>query len=155
MKYWRLIIIGLAFVFLMYYYFVVYKDDQVDDDRQQTQQQQMTNQKQWETQTDEEQRVVVKATPVTLSKAEPIWKFTVSFTTHSGDLDQDPTKAVVLVDDSGNTFQPTAWEGPGPGGHHREGTLTFNAIQPSPKFIELKVKDVGGISERSFKWNLE
>jgi hypothetical protein len=155
MKYWRFIIIGLAFVFLMYYYFGVYKNDQVDYDRQQTEQQQMTNQKQWETQTDEQQPVVVKATPVTLGKTEPIWKFTVAFTTHSGGLDQDPTKSVVLVDDSGNIFQPTAWEGPGPGGHHREGTLTFNAVQPSPKFIELKVKDVGGILERSFKWNLE
>lgn len=154
MKYWRYIAIGLAFVFLLYYYFAVYRDAR-QHDAANTSPQQTTTQKQWETKTDEQQPILVKATPVSLGKSEPVWKFTVAFTTHSGDLEQDPTKVVALVDDSGNTYQPTAWEGPGPGGHHREGTLLFNAVQPTPKYIELKIKDVGGIPERSFKWNLE
>lgn len=154
MKYWRFIVLGLAFALLVYYYFAVYRDGQ-HDAQVQTQQKQTATQKQWETKADEQPPVLIKVTPTELNSSGNQWKFTIAFTTHSGDLDQDPTKVVSLVDDQGSSYQPIAWEGPGPGGHHREGTLVFNAIQPTPKLIELKVKDVGGIPERSFKWNLE
>lgn len=154
MKYWRYIAIGLVFVFLLYYYFAVYRDaDQ--HDTQNVNQQQTTTQKQWETKTDEQAPVLIKVTPIELGSNQNQWKFTVAFTTHSVDLDQDPTKVMSLIDDQGKTYLPTAWEGPGPGGHHREGTLSFKAIQPLPKYIELEVKDVGGIPERSFRWDLE
>ena len=99
--------------------------------------------------------VTVEVTPLELSKEAKTWNFAVAFTTHSGNLDQDLTKVTVLTDDQGNVYQPTVWEGSPPGGHHRSGTLRFNPINPTPKFIELKVKDVGGVPERSFKWNLE
>ena len=153
MKYWRFIAVGLAFIFLMYYYFAVYRDARQHDVQQSNQQQ--TTQKQWETKTDEQEPVLIKVTPVQLGLNQNPWKFEVTFTTHSGDLDIDPTKVISLVDDKGNMYQPATWEGPGPGGHHISGTLLFNPITPFPKSVELKVKDVGSISERTFKWNLE
>lgn len=153
MKYWRFIIIGLAFVFLLYYYFAVYRDARQHDTTN-TSQQQTTTQKQWETKTDEQSPVLVKVTPVQFGSNQHQWKFEVTFTTHSGDLDFDPIKAAVLLNDTGEIFSPTLWEGPGSGGHHISGNLSFNAIS-NTKFVELKIKNVGGVAERSFKWNLE
>ncbi len=154
MKYWRFIAIGLAVIFLLYYYFAVYPDGRKGRE-QAAQTSQEQNAKQWETKTDEPPPVSIKITPTEFGKDAKLWKFTVVFTAHSGDLDQDPTKVAVLVDDKGSVYQPVSWEGPGPGGHHREGALIFNSINPIPKYVELKIKDVGGVPERSFRWNLE
>lgn len=153
MKYWRFIAIGLAFIFLMYYYFVVYRDARQHDT--QTANQQTITQKLWETKSDEQAPVLIKVTPTQLGSGQNPWKFTVTFTTHSGDLDQDPTKVAVLIDDRGNTYRPISWEGPQPGGHHIEGSFLFDTIEPTPKYVELKILDVGGIPERIFKWSLE
>lgn len=153
MKYWRFIAIGLAAVFLAYYYFAVYRDARQQDTANTNQQ--ITTQKQWETKTDERLPVLIKVTPMELGPNQNQWKFTVTFTTHSGDLNQDPAKVISLIDDQGKNYQPIAWEGPEPGGHHIEGAIVFNTINPAPKFIELKIKDVGDIPERSFKWNLQ
>lgn len=152
MKYWQFIAIALAFVFLIYYYFAVYQDGQKDYVQVD---QSQTAQKQWETYTSEQEPVLIKITPTQLGSGQSPWKFMVTFTTHSGDLDQDPTKVAVLVDDTGNTYRPISWEGPQPGGHHIEGSLLFNAVEPVPNYVELKILDVGGISERIFKWSLE
>ena len=84
-----------------------------------------------------------------------VYIFRITFTTHSGSLDDDPTSVASMVDEVGNVYLPTGWEGPGPGGHHREGMLVFNAIESTPKYIELRVNGIGGISERLFRWNLE
>ncbi len=109
----------------------------------------------WETKTDDQPPIAIKVTPVELGKNMETWKFQVIFDTHSGSLDDDLLTVASLVDDKGSVYQPTAWEGPGPGGHHREGTIIFNPVQPLPEYIELKIKNVGGVSERSFKWNIE
>lgn len=106
----------------------------------------------WETKTDAQPPVTVSITPVEFGKNTAVWKFDIAFNTHSGSLDDDPLQIAVLADNQGRIYQPTAWEGPGPGGHHREGTLIFDAISPMPPYIELKIKDVGGIPERLFKW---
>ena len=134
----------IIFVLLLPFYFTACRNDVSPP-----------NQKKLETKTDEQASVTVEVTPLELSKEAKTWNFTVAFTTHSGNLDQDLTKVAVLTDDKGNVYQPTAWEGSPPGGHHRSGTLIFNSLNPTPKFIELKIKDVGGVPERSFKWNLE
>jgi predicted small integral membrane protein len=63
-------------------------------------------------------------------------------------------KVSVLLDDMGNSHQPTAWEGAEPGGHHREGILKFDPITTKIKSLTLKIKDIGGISERAFQWSL-
>ena len=122
---------------------------------QQTEQPANTVQDNWDTKIDDQPPVTIKVTPVEFGKDTETWKFQVVFDTHSGSLDQDPTKVMSLTDDNGNTYQPSAWEGAGPGGHHREGVLIFNAINPVPLNVELKIKDVGGIAERSFRWDLE
>lgn len=144
------IIIGLIVVALIYFGF--FNGKRAINDNQQIKQ---SSTPQWETKTDEQPPVTVKVTPVQFGKNSSVWKFDIAFETHSGSLDEDPTKVVTLSDDKGNTYQPISWDGAGPGGHHREGILLFNAITPSPGFIELNVTNVGGVPERLFKWNLE
>ena len=56
--------------------------------------------------------------------------FAVAFDTHSVDLDLDVPDAVTLTVD-GQVWTDPAWDGTGPGGHHREGTLTFTAASPA------------------------
>ena len=153
MKYWRFIAIGLAFIFLLYYYFAVYRDARQHDLQESNQQQ--TTQKQWETKIDEQEPILIKVTPTQLGSDQNPWKFEIIFTTHSGDLNQDPTKIVTLVDDKGSIYQPTGWEGPGPGGHHVAGNIVFKPITPLPNWVEVKIKEVGGVPERSFRWNLK
>ncbi len=138
MKYLLYIIIGLATTAFLY--FGIFNSEQ-------------SNQ-QWETKTDNQLPVTIKVTPIELSQSANQWRFTVVFDTHSESLDQDLTKAISLADDKGSAYQPIAWEGSGPGGHHREGVLVFNAIQPMPQSVELKIKNVGGIPERLFQWDI-
>lgn len=109
----------------------------------------------FKTQTDEQQPVSISITPVELSADSQSWKFKISFDTHSGSLDDNPLEVVSLVDDTGKIYKPSLWNGPVPGGHHIEGELVFDAINPIPKFVDLKIKNVGGISERSFRWELK
>lgn len=49
---------------------------------------------------------------------------------------------------------PLRWDGPPPGGHHWNGTLTFPQIVPRPNAIKIIVRDVGGIATRTFDWIL-
>lgn len=109
----------------------------------------------WETKTDEQWPVLVKVTPLEPGARAGQWKFNVVFDTHSAELDFDILQAVSLVDDQGRANSPLAWDGPGPGGHHREGILTFAAINPTPPFVELKIKNIAGIPERALRWNFE
>ncbi len=109
----------------------------------------------WETRIDEQPPVIIEVTPLEFGREAAQWKFGVVFTTHSGSLEEDPAVSAFIVDDEGKMYQPMAWEGDGPGGHHREGTLIFNAVDPAPRYIEMKMNDIGGIAERSFRWNIE
>lgn len=111
--------------------------------------------RQRETKSDDQPPIAVRVTPMELGKDAKMWKFEISFDTHAGSLDQDPLKSLILFDDKGNTYSPVSWEGPGAGGHHRQGMLIFNPIRPAPPYVELMVKDVGGIPERAFKWEIK
>lgn len=155
MKYLKFSPIIFAFAFLLYYYFGVYQPQEQASSPQNQPSEQSTNteQKQWDTKSDDQPPISIEITPIEFGQDAKLWKFALVFDTHSGSLDQDPTKVVSLTDDKKNTYQPTTWEGPGPGGHHREGVLTFNPIQPLPEYIELKIENVGGITERSFRWS--
>lgn len=146
MKYWIFVSLGLALILVLGYYLVM----TIKGPNPQS-----SNQKLWETKVDEQEPISIKVIPLQLGAGQNPWKFEVIFTTHSGDLDVDASKAAVLVDDKGNVFQPTSWEGPGPGGHHISGNLLFDPITPLPNFVELKIKNVGGIPERAFRWSLE
>ena len=150
LRYIRFIMIGLVAVFLAYFFFVVNRDAR--ESSAQNFNQQQADRGGFITQTDEQGQVSVKVTPQVLANSTQ-WKFDVVFDTHSVDLNQDLVQIAVLVDDRGSEYKPTVWEGPGPGGHHREGVLVFEAISPVPSSIEVKIKDVGGVPERSFKWN--
>lgn len=56
--------------------------------------------------------------------------FAVEFDTHSVDLDFDVDDAATLTVE-GKAWTDPAWDGTNPGGHHREGTLTFTAAGPA------------------------
>ena len=116
--------------------------------------QQPNNSQKLETKTDEQASVTVTVTPMDISPQSKEWKFDVVMDTHSVELDQNMIIVATLVADNGEEYRPLRWEGAEAGGHHREGVLIWSAIEPMPKLVEIKIKDIGGIPERSFKWDL-
>jgi hypothetical protein len=88
--------------------------------------------------------------------------FTIAMNTHAVDLDRyDLRQLAVLRTDKGLDVQPISWDAP-KGGHHRQGTLMFPAktadgsplIGSSTRSLELVIRDVAGVPERTFLWNL-
>jgi hypothetical protein len=81
-------------------------------------------------------------------------RFEISLDTHSVDLDSYDLKALSsLRDDAGKVYQPTKVENKG-SGHHRRLVLVFPKLARGNKRLELVVKDVAGVKERSFVWDL-
>lgn len=105
-----------------------------------------------ESQVSSEGGVEVSVTPKADDKKT--WSFEIDLTTHQGSLDTDLTKESFLLSDSKEKVLPQNWTGDPLGGHHRRGVLKFDSFQSVPLTIELKIKNVGGVSERTFKWNL-
>ena len=99
--------------------------------------------------------VTVAVTPQNLAASAKSWDFKVVLDTHSGELNDDFVKTTTLLDDKGGRHVPVQWEGAGPGGHHREGTLKFNAVTPTPTTIELRITRAGESAPRSFRWQLK
>lgn len=145
MNYLKVILIGL--IVLAFLFFVVFRNQSDSSPQQQTEK------TLFETQTNEQGQVSIKVTPEVLSGGQG--RFRIVFDTHSVDLNQDLLKIALLTDDQGSAYTPTRWEGSGPGGHHREGTLVFESMNEAVSSIELNLKDVGGVSERLFTWNLK
>jgi hypothetical protein len=82
-------------------------------------------------------------------------RFQVVLDTHSVALDGYDLKAItVLRDDSGKTYLPTGVENKG-SGHHREATVIFPKVSSEANRLEIVLKDVAGVKERTFRWNLE
>jgi hypothetical protein len=78
----------------------------------------------------------------------------VGLDTHTVNLDGYTLEEIVLLrDDSGQTYPLEAVEKASGGGHHREAVLRFGKVPPEAKMIELVVKDVAGVKERTFHWN--
>lgn len=75
----------------------------------------------------------------------------VKITTHSGSLDFDPKVISTLEDDHGNQYAALDWQGSGPGGHHRSGTLLFPKLNSGAKKIKLIIEDA---YIRIFEWDL-
>jgi hypothetical protein len=69
-------------------------------------------------------------------------------------LSDDLMQTAVLLDDAGRKRSPVAWEGAGPGGHHREGVLKFRPLAPAPAAVELQIQRAGEAKPRSFRWRL-
>jgi hypothetical protein len=99
--------------------------------------------------------VTVRVTPTQLAPGAAIWEFQVVLDTHSQDLSDDLVGNSVLIGAKGAQHAPLAWEGAGPGGHHRKGMLRFRALQPAPESIELQIRRPGEAGPRSFRWTLK
>ncbi|HKU52055.1 MAG TPA: hypothetical protein VJQ25_06285 [Nitrospira sp.] len=82
-------------------------------------------------------------------------RFQVVLDTHSVNLDSYDLKTIsVLRDGAGNTYAPTAVDNKG-SGHHRETLVSFAKVVSGTKRIELVIKDMAGVKERVFRWDLE
>lgn len=99
--------------------------------------------------------VTVAVTPSALAPSAKVWAFKVAYDTHTKDLSDDVAATAVLSDGKGREAKPLAWEGPGPGGHHRAGVLTFQAFDPAPAAIELHIARPGESSRRTFRWSIK
>ena len=99
--------------------------------------------------------VTVAVTPVAFAPAQKVWSFRVVYDTHTQELSDDVVAGAVLADDKGRAVKPLAWEGPGPGGHHRSGVLKFPALEPFPQSIELRLARPGEAAPRVFRFPLK
>lgn len=88
--------------------------------------------------------------------------FAVEMDTHTVNLDgYDLQKLSSLRIDRGQEIQPTSWSAPS-GGHHRSSVLTFPTtladgtpvIGPNTRTLELVIRSVGSVPERTFSWTL-
>ena len=98
--------------------------------------------------------VTVKVTYLDL-KTDNDLRFQVALDTHSVNLDSYDLKTVtVLRDDTGKTYLPTGIESKG-SGHHREAMLIFPKMSGEAKRIQIVIKDVAGVKERTFDWDVQ
>jgi YHS domain-containing protein len=104
-------------------------------------------------QTDDQKSVKVKVAPRKIKLGEPV-KFKITFDTHSVDLSFDPAAITSLELDNSFVLRPEEWDGAGPGGHHRSGILVFKNIPKETKTLKLTLRNVAGVPERIFVWNL-
>lgn len=83
--------------------------------------------------------------------------FDVQLDTHSVDLDSFDLADTTLRNDRGETMKARPWSAP-KGGHHREGTLTFDgdatAFVAGANWIELVIAGVGDLPERTLRWEV-
>lgn len=93
--------------------------------------------------------VTVSITPLVIDATTA--RFQIALDTHSGSLDIDLAIASELLVD-GQLAPPGVWDGAAPGGHHREGTLTFSASAVSGATVRLRI---GGLpTDVSASWQM-
>lgn len=88
--------------------------------------------------------------------------FAITLDTHSGDLSKfDFVKNVTLRNDRGQQVTPSRWVATADGAHHRAGGLVFSrtdqagrVLDAQAKVLELIVRDLGGVPERTLRWTL-
>ena len=103
--------------------------------------------------TDDQKSVKVKVTPQEIRFGKPV-QFKIVFDTHSVDLSFDLTAISTLELDNNFVLRPEKWDGAAPGGHHRSGTLIFKGISKETKSLKLTLRNVAGVPERTFVWDL-
>lgn len=82
-------------------------------------------------------------------------RFRLEMTTHIRDLDPYRFEQIIrLRDETGKEFAPLAVEQMMGGGHHRTAVLRFPAPNQDMTALEVVVRDVAGIPERLFRWDL-
>lgn len=99
--------------------------------------------------------VTVAVTPVNVAADAKAWEFRIVLDTHTADLNDDLVSSAALIDSAGRRHAPFAWDGAGPGGHHREGVLRFKPIMPRSQSIELQITRAGENAPRVFRWVLD
>jgi hypothetical protein len=96
----------------------------------------------------------VEVIPLNLDQPETALHFQVAMNTHWVELDYDLTRLAVLRTDRGDEVTPLRWDG-SRGGHHVSGILYFPAVNlEDVHWIELVIRDVAGVPERDFRWEL-
>ncbi len=81
-------------------------------------------------------------------------RFDIALDTHSVNLDAYDLKALSLLrEEVGKDYQPTHVENKG-SGHHRQVILVFPKPSAEAKNLELVIKDMAGVKERVFRWDL-
>ncbi|MBI2985357.1 MAG: hypothetical protein HYY45_01180 [Deltaproteobacteria bacterium] len=97
--------------------------------------------------------VTVKATYLNPHSPGDV-RFQVTLDTHSVDLDEYDLKDLSLLrDETGKTYQSTRVDNKG-SGHHRQITVIFPKVSPETRWLELVIKDIAGVKERSLRWDL-
>jgi len=82
-------------------------------------------------------------------------RFSAVLDTHSVNLDGYELKNITFLrDETGKIYPPTAVENKG-SGHHREVVLTFPKVSPESKRMDVVIKNVAGVKERTFRWDLQ
>ena len=82
-------------------------------------------------------------------------KVKVSLDTHSVPLDGIKfEEGVALSGPDGAAIAPTAVEQAEGTGHHREAVLAFPPLPAGAREVRLVVRNVGGVGERNFAWDL-
>lgn len=95
--------------------------------------------------------VTVTATYLNPEETKEV-RFKVALNTHSVDLDAYDFKALSLLrDGTGKSYHPTRVEKEG-SGHHIQITLVFPKPSPEAKRLELVIKEVAKVKERTFRW---
>jgi hypothetical protein len=88
--------------------------------------------------------------------------FVINVDTHSGDLSgYDFAKNAMLRNDRGQRVAPQRWLATADEAHHRAGVLIFpridqagRTIETEAKTLELVVRGLGGVAERTLRWSL-
>lgn len=148
--------ISLLSIFLVITIFIVVK---VINDKDQTKQVESeinsapSIQNTFQVQENEGENVTVTVEPQALKIGQSP-KFKLEFSTHSVDLSFNIAKQSYLLDDKGNRLGGSIWTGSPPGGHHRNGTLTFNTPLTETKYAELVLTNIAEIPERRFRWEV-
>jgi hypothetical protein len=79
--------------------------------------------------------------------------FYVRLDAESADLSVfDLSRISVLRDLTGGEYQPEAWLLSDVADNHREGLLLFRRPELGPEGVELVIRGVGGVTERSYRW---
>ncbi len=108
------------------------------------------------TQTKEEAAVTVKVTPLNLQDGSAgTLDFEITLDTHSVDLSYDLTAIATLSSNAGEEAKPAKWDGPGGGGHHMSGTLSFPQMKDRGKSLTLILRGIADVPERTFVWNAD
>lgn len=81
--------------------------------------------------------VEVSVEPLRIDASGAVFRITLS--THSGDLGIDLAEATSL-EVNGVAWPSAAWDGDPPGGHHRQGTLTFPPAGPATGDVRLVIQ---------------